>query len=667
MPPPPTPPPALRWPGSLLLWVRAALAIGIFVWLGARHWPETVDDTVISINYARQWAEGHGLTWTTGERVEGYSNFLLVALLAAGIRLGADAALLAQWIAALSVVATLGLLSARLPRTAAGTAALLALAAWGPLDYWGMIGLEGPLFGLLLGLGWAWANGHRWGSGVAVLGLASMTRPEGPLYLGLALLPRLRAGRSWRAGDGLATFTLALVVAYHAVRLAWFGAFWPTPYLVKVASVPWTTYGFAQAAGDLALALPVLGAFALSTRLGARQLLVVLFPILAQALLLWRASGDWMTHGRLVLPGLMATTLTWASLGTPRAPSALRALGGCGLALLASRWMPTGYGNLTWTPRPIPEVEEVAHALRRGLDTPLSEDVLWASRNVPASDRVLAIDAGLLGAIPELRLLDLRGLVHRGFAEAAAARQEEPFLRDLVSDPETRPEWLRVANWDGAPLTELPDWLSTHYKLREEVRYGPARIGWYATHERRADARTAARRLDTLLAAFPSQPLLTWHAALQHAELGDLEGALDIAADGRRRWPHDPRFAEAPASLSFTAGPFGLDQVAGRGFGLYWNAALRSRPLRADELRTARLRLDPDAPGQEGAVATVIWQGPCGERAETVAVREPVLLSPPACDLPGETRVRVAFANDANGPEGDRNLYARLEGEAETH
>ena len=70
-----------RWPEQVMPWARWLMAIAVFVWLGARHWPETVDDTVISINYARQWAEGHGLTWTTGERVEGYSNFLLVALL----------------------------------------------------------------------------------------------------------------------------------------------------------------------------------------------------------------------------------------------------------------------------------------------------------------------------------------------------------------------------------------------------------------------------------------------------------------------------------------------------------------------------------------------------------------------------------------------------------
>ena len=644
--------PALRW----------GLAIAVFLWLGARHWPETVDDTVISINYARQWAEGHGLTWTTGERVEGYSNFLLVALLAAGIRLGADAALLAQGISVAAVAGTLGVVSARLPRTATATAALLALAALGSLDFWGMLGLEGPLFGLLLGLGWAQVASGAFGSGVALLALASVTRPEGPLYLGLAVLARAQGPRRWSAGDGLATASLALVLTYHATRIAWYGAFWPTPYLVKVVSVPWTRYGFAQVIGDLALVTPVLGALALSTRLSSRQTIIASTPLVAQSLLLWRASGDWMTHGRLILPGLIATAITWASLGATRQPSTIRAAIGLVLAVVAGVWMPTGYGQITWTNRPLPSLHEVEHALTRGLDTPLSEDVVWAARNVPAGDRVMAIDAGMLGAIPELLLIDSRGLVHRGFAEAAAARAEEPYMRALVSDPATCPEWMRIANWEGAALPDLPDWLTTRYTLREEIRYGSSRIGWYATHDRRALPETGRRRLDALHAAYPSYPLLTWHAALLHAEAGDLEGAMAIAAEGRQRWPHDPRFSDAPGSLSFPSGPFGLDQVQGRGAGLYWNGELRSRPISPDEIQTTRLRLDVDAPGADGATASVTWQTPCGLTSSTLTVRGPALVAPPPCDAKGDTRVQVAFTNDSSGPEGDRNLYATLVG-----
>src|SRR2546428_3980644 len=40
------------------------------------------DDALISLRYARRLLEGHGLTWSEGPRVEGYSNLLWTLLVA---------------------------------------------------------------------------------------------------------------------------------------------------------------------------------------------------------------------------------------------------------------------------------------------------------------------------------------------------------------------------------------------------------------------------------------------------------------------------------------------------------------------------------------------------------------------------------------------------------
>lgn len=48
------------------------------------------DDAYISLRYARNWANGVGVVWQPGDWVESYTNFLQVALLALGLRLGAD-------------------------------------------------------------------------------------------------------------------------------------------------------------------------------------------------------------------------------------------------------------------------------------------------------------------------------------------------------------------------------------------------------------------------------------------------------------------------------------------------------------------------------------------------------------------------------------------------
>ena len=46
------------------------------------------DDAFISFRYARNWVEGNGLVWNAGEAVEGYTNFLWVVVMAAGLGAG---------------------------------------------------------------------------------------------------------------------------------------------------------------------------------------------------------------------------------------------------------------------------------------------------------------------------------------------------------------------------------------------------------------------------------------------------------------------------------------------------------------------------------------------------------------------------------------------------
>ena len=66
------------------LWVAAAALPALCVFLVQVGWtyPFFSDDSFISLRYAERLLEGQGLTWTDGERVEGYSNLLWVLLVA---------------------------------------------------------------------------------------------------------------------------------------------------------------------------------------------------------------------------------------------------------------------------------------------------------------------------------------------------------------------------------------------------------------------------------------------------------------------------------------------------------------------------------------------------------------------------------------------------------
>ena len=59
-----------------------ALSIGMFTALALQHYQFIVDDVYISLRYARNLAEGHGLVFNVdgSAPVEGYTNFLWVVL-----------------------------------------------------------------------------------------------------------------------------------------------------------------------------------------------------------------------------------------------------------------------------------------------------------------------------------------------------------------------------------------------------------------------------------------------------------------------------------------------------------------------------------------------------------------------------------------------------------
>ena len=84
---------SMSWrPSSTQEWVGLALAFVTLV-LFAHQTVEhrfVCDDAFISFRYAQHLAEGQGLVWNPGERVEGYTNFLWVVSIAIGMLLHID-------------------------------------------------------------------------------------------------------------------------------------------------------------------------------------------------------------------------------------------------------------------------------------------------------------------------------------------------------------------------------------------------------------------------------------------------------------------------------------------------------------------------------------------------------------------------------------------------
>ena len=113
----------------------------------------TQDDAFITFRYAANYLNGEGLVYNSGERVEGYTNFLWLLLMIFGRLAGMDFVLFSKILGALCSVGVIIILyltgvsifgrNSFLP----GLACLIPASAYS-FAYWSMAGLETAAFSL---------------------------------------------------------------------------------------------------------------------------------------------------------------------------------------------------------------------------------------------------------------------------------------------------------------------------------------------------------------------------------------------------------------------------------------------------------------------------------------------------------------------------------------
>ncbi len=247
-----------RYAGPVVLVLGLVICAANIVRYQARAW----DDAFIPFRFASHLAAGEGLVWNVhGERVEGFTSMLHVALLAGAARLGFD---LESFALALSVACTLGtalvlLWLLRRPDRSLPLAAALPVALYLADEATAIHAtsrLETPLFLLLLALGLAAGlrllRAPRAATAISLAVTSVLTilcRPEGALYCAIvyiallicSLLPQFRDVNGLRRyvmiSGGIA---LGLIAAYEAATYAYFGYLLPNPFYVKSNRLSWS-------------------------------------------------------------------------------------------------------------------------------------------------------------------------------------------------------------------------------------------------------------------------------------------------------------------------------------------------------------------------------------------------------------------------------------------
>ena len=309
------------WLGGDGLPRRVHLVVGLLLPLWVLAWnmwavqEYTVDDAYITFRYARNLADGHGLVYNVGEAIEGYTNFSLTVLLAAGMAVGIDPHPLSKLLgaaAAMGTVIVVYRLSDRLlPLSGMPCVATWLVATSAPFSNWAVFGMETPVFAFLVLLGTLrmfqeTEAGKGYLASALIFAAAGLTRPEAPMYLGLAML---LLGRQFFSQQNIrrGLVFLAPLLVHLIWRRMYYGAWVPATLSAKTGDVglQWKRgidyltawLGFAGPAVWLGLYGAGMAIAQRSREIGTLALVTVIG--LTYVLLV---GGDWMSYSRFVVP-----------------------------------------------------------------------------------------------------------------------------------------------------------------------------------------------------------------------------------------------------------------------------------------------------------------------------------------------------------------------------
>lgn len=338
--------------------VTAAIAGGIVVFFvnAAIHVRVYHDDAYITLRYARNLANGVGPVWNSGERVEGYTNFLWMVILAGMHVVGMDlvvASILAAYASSFACLLVVWLLwslwaddedAGIIGNPALLAVTLLVIGLNGAVAAWAFGGLETPLaMALLTGAVYLFIVEQRTGRfpvSALVFTAGAMTRPE---LVGIVALTAVYGfGDAWFRRDRAALRRMAIwtalfaviYVPYFAWRWWYYGYLLPNTFYVKVGGNQVTVergltyiFSFGNSYAFLPLAI---GAIALAFD-GARRLArdgAYIVAVIAMWLtMVALEGGDVFPHGRFLVPIVpllsLAGVVGWArvmerALATPR-------------------------------------------------------------------------------------------------------------------------------------------------------------------------------------------------------------------------------------------------------------------------------------------------------------------------------------------------------------
>ncbi len=324
-----------------LMTIVAKTGLGIIILLflmASYHFQHaTVDDLYISLRYAYNLATGHGLVFNLGERVEGFSNFLWVLLLAIGAFFRARLPLLSKLLSVLFGAGTISLFWLMVknelrPSSSATLVTAFATAFFFSMSYafvfWSASGMETSLYAFLILLSLLTQlkdieSKSTWTVSGAVFILLALCRVEGIVFYGFSLLPKwlsLRKNPDLLLSRKLLKEGVLVLSAFFVallIRHAYYGQWISNTYYAKLGGSPWHVgmayfLSFARHYYGLMI-MGTIGLILMRGPLAYLRNLIAAYLVGYTALIIF-IGGDWMWYFRFFVPLLALLWLAVAHL-----------------------------------------------------------------------------------------------------------------------------------------------------------------------------------------------------------------------------------------------------------------------------------------------------------------------------------------------------------------
>lgn len=391
------------------------------------------DDAFISFRYARHFAQGQGLVWNIGERVEGYTNFLWTWLLSLPM-FASDklepmdfARALSSFSGYVTIILSFLIVRHLLPKSRflPLVPPILLAGSW-PFAINTMTGLETVFFGALLTGGTLLLvqeqDDLRYRGSSLVFALAALTRPEaaGLFFLNFALVSIFRFRDGKPAKEYLVRLFLpflVLVGAHEVFRLAYYGQWVPNTYFAKFGAdlpegMPTRTsylkdFFFTNLSSPIGIIFLLVIPLILTKRRHLPSLLILAGAFFGVFFVVV-SGADFMIGFRYLIPYLpfwfLAGTLGLGAIfekSSPKKPS-LRAE--AIVAICSVIFAILGYGHSLEKLRPF---EKLRHRVNADSNTALGQ---WLAQTLPKDALVVARDIGEIGYLSDLTMIDMTGL-----------------------------------------------------------------------------------------------------------------------------------------------------------------------------------------------------------------------------------------------------------------